>query len=68
LETNNVSIYLTTDNELVDFINISIPLQLDINLGGCQAILVNNIPDIYKFQPKYITHLQFWLKEIGKIN
>ena len=63
----NINIYLCTDNELCKLINDNIPFTNTNNIiSGCQAILVNSIPDIYKSQPKYITFLQFWINEYNK--
>lgn len=67
LATYNILLYLTTDKVLIDLIYENIPLELKINnVTGCQTILVNSIPDSNKLQFKYITYLQFWLKEILK--
>lgn len=65
LVEERVDIYLTHDKKLVDEVNTMIPIQLKINsVTGCQAILTNEIRDVYKVQSKYVTQLQFWIKII----
>ncbi len=67
LANNQILLYLTAENELVVDVNAAIPLELVLNdITGCQAILVNNILDANKLQPKYVTMLQFWIKQIEK--
>tara|TARA_R110000868_G_scaffold186631_4_gene429084 strand:- start:67 stop:501 length:435 start_codon:yes stop_codon:yes gene_type:complete len=65
LNTLGVLIYLSEDNVLVNLINNTLPIQLNSNnVLGCQALVLNNILDIYLSQPKWITKVDFWQKQI----
>lgn len=67
LDTNKILLYLTAQQDLVRLINLEIPLITSSNnVTGCEAILVNTIPDTNKLQPKYVTYLQFWINQISK--
>lgn len=67
LANNNILIFLSPDNQVVTDIYNTIPLLLNYNnITGCEGILVGNILDTFKLQPKYITILQFWIKQIEK--
>lgn len=65
LNTLGVLIYLSEDNVLVNLINNTLPIQLNSNnVLGCQALVLNNILDIYLSQPKWVTKIDFWQKQI----
>lgn len=67
LTSENIQLYLTNNNPLVEDVNNSnIPIPNTNTTIKC--ILVNNIPDRYRVQPLYITTLQFWLNEIRETN
>lgn len=67
LSNYNINIYLTTKNDLCRDINTNIPFtNTNDIITGCEAILVNSLPDIFKNQPKYITFLQFWIGQWNK--
>ena len=68
LQAENINIYLTASQPLVDLVNSTNPLTLVANqpLSGCQAITVIALLDTFKLQNKYITHLQFWINQILK--
>ena len=68
LQAENINIYLTGSQPLVDLVNLTNPLQLVENqpISGCQAITVIALLDTFKLQNKYITHLQFWINQILK--
>lgn len=68
LQAENINIYLTGSQPLVDLVNLTNPLTLVENqpVSGCQAITVISILDTYKLQNKYVTYLQFWIKQILK--
>ncbi len=67
LTTLKCLIYLAEDNVLVNFINTTIPIQLNTNnVVGCQALVMNNIVDPYKVQQMFITKFQFWVEQINK--
>lgn len=67
LTTLKALIFFAEDNVLVNFVNSTIPIQLNTNnVTGCQALVLNNIMDPYKVQMKYITYFQFWWTQIDK--
>lgn len=67
LNTLKVLIYLAQDNELVIYVNNTIPIQLiKNNVSGCEALVMNNILDPYKVQQKFVTQFYFWRDQIIK--
>lgn len=67
LNTLKCLIYLTEDNVLCNFVNSTIPIQLNANnVTGCQALVLNNIVDPYRVQQKFITNFHFWVDQINR--
>lgn len=60
IENKDIQIYLSDNFQLIESINE--------NSNDCVGIVVSSIPDRYKLQPKYITDLNFWIKQIKKQN
>lgn len=60
IENKGIQIYLSDDFQLIESVNE--------NSTNCVGIVVSSIPDRYKLQPKYITDLNFWIKQIKKQN
>ncbi|TXG84988.1 MAG: hypothetical protein E6R13_02465 [Spirochaetes bacterium] len=60
IENKGIQIYLSDDFQLIESINE--------NSNDCVGIVVSSIPDRYRLQPKYITDLNFWIKQIKKQN
>jgi len=58
IENKGIQIYLSDNFQLIESINE--------NSNDCVGIVVSSIPDRYKLQPKYITDLNFWIKQIKK--
>jgi len=59
IEDYGINIYLSDDFQLIESVNI--------NSTDCVGIVVSSIPDRYKMQPKYVTDLNFWIKQL-KLN
>lgn len=69
ITNDNINIFLGGDQTLIDYINTNDPISLVENdVTGCQAITVIALLDTYKLQNKYVTQLQFWIKQILKYN
>lgn len=69
LTSEKINIFLAKDSTLVDFVNTTIPINLETNnVYGCQAILTSDNMDRYYLQFRYITHLEFWIGQILKYN
>lgn len=77
IDTNKV-FKVDTNEEISNTIS---ELEIDIYLTGIsilvvelvnnditRAILVDMIPDRYNMQPKWVTNLQFWMKQLTKDN
>lgn len=60
MDTILIDIYLTASNPIMLFI--------DAHAETAVCVLVNNIVDNYKNQMKYISRLEFWIKQWRKDN
>lgn len=58
LDDNKIQIYLSGEQKTISFIG-----AMSTNTYG---VLVNNIMDTYRTQPKYISKLKFWINYIQK--
>ena len=59
LEDYGIDIYLSDDFQLIESVNTN---------TECIGIVVSSIPDRYKMQPKYVTDLNFWIKQLKLSN
>lgn len=59
LEDYGIDIYLSDDFQLIESVNTN---------TECIGIVVSSIPDRYKLQPKYVTDLNFWIKQLKLSN